>query len=96
MFVVDHHSLHRFQTHPDYVVNFIETLVGGGLALGLLQVELQILDGPLATVLIVVVGRLLGNSDIGQVNEHVLALVRVVRILLDAEPSETEVVEVHF
>lgn len=92
--VVNHDALHRFKTDPDNIINLVEALVRLCLALRLLKVKLQVLDRPLASMLVVVVHGLLGDRDICQMDKHILSLGGVIRVLFNAEPSETQVVKV--
>jgi hypothetical protein len=65
VFVINHNALHRFETDPNDVVNFVPTLLGSKLALGLFQVKPHVRDRPLAAVLIIVVRSLLCDRDVG-------------------------------
>jgi hypothetical protein len=47
VFVVDYHTLNRFQRDVDDVFNFVETFIGGGFATSLLEVEAKVVDAPL-------------------------------------------------
>ena len=62
VFVVDYYTLHALQGDVDDVVDFFETLVCQGLASHLLQVETEVLNAPLRTMLLVVVFRVLVDS----------------------------------
>jgi hypothetical protein len=47
MLVVDDNRLHRLQRDVDYILNFFKALISSLLASCLLEVEPQILNGPL-------------------------------------------------
>ena len=92
MLIIDHHVLYCFQAHPNDIVDFIEAFVGSGFALGLFQVEFEILDCPFATMLIVIACRLFCDGDVGQVDKHIFALICIIRVLFNAKTCETKVV----
>jgi hypothetical protein len=91
--VVDDHGLHTLQGNVYYILDVLKALVGGGLAPGLLQIEPKVVDAPFETVFGVVVVSILLDGHIGQVNNHVVQVRDLVRVLLSAEPSETLVAE---
>ena len=68
-----------FSTHLQRVnyepVHFIEEFVGDFFATSRLQIDPEIVDGPLAAVdVVVVIGALL-DRNVGQVDEHIVQLV---------------------
>ena len=87
--IIDHNVLHCFQADPNDIVDFIETFVGGCLTLSLFKVKFQVLNCPFATVFIVVVACLFRDGYICQVNEHIFALIGIIRVLFNTKTCET-------
>lgn len=87
--VVDHHVLHGLETDVDYVVDVIETLLRHLSPHRLFQVKAQVVQRPLASMLVVVARCLFCDGHIRQVNEHILALIEIVVVLLYAKTGET-------
>ena len=88
MFVVNHYILHGFKRDVNNIVNVVEALFSWLASASLFKVELQVLNRPLASVLVVVVRCLFSDSHIGQVNEHVLTLLKIIVVLLNAEAAK--------
>ena len=69
-------------------VHFIKELIGDFLASSGLEVDAEVVDGPLAAVdVVVVVGALL-NGDVRQVDEHVVQFVDARIVFHRAEAAE--------
>ena len=81
-----------FQTHLQRVnyepVHFIEEFVGDFFATSRLQVDPEIVDGPLAAVDVVVVVSALLDGDVRQVDEHVVQFVDARVVFHRAEAAE--------
>ena len=90
MLVVNHYILDRFERDVNDVFDVVEALVGGLLASCLLEVETQVLNGPLGAVLVVVLLGVLLDSDVRQMHHHVIQLIGIRRVLLMAEAREAE------
>ena len=96
MLVVNHYILDRLERDVNDVFDVIEALVGSLLASCLLEVETQVLNGPLRAVLIVVLIGLLLDSDIGEMHLHVVVVVCRVRVLGVAESGKALRTKPHF
>ena len=88
MLIILHNGLHGLQRDVNDVLDIVEAFVRCRLASGLLQVESQVIDGPLRTVLSVVIVTLLLNGYVRQMNLHIVKVVRGHIVLLVAETSE--------
>ena len=88
MLVVNHDTLHGLQRDVDDVLDIVEAFDRCGRATRLFQVESKVVDGPLRTVLGVVVIALLLDCDVRQMDLHVVEVVRRHVILLVAEAGE--------
>lgn len=78
MLIIDDNTLHSFETDPNDVVDFVETLFTRRFSLSLFQVKFEVLDCPLAAVLVVVGSILFCDRNICQVNKHVFALIAII------------------
>lgn len=94
MLIVDDHVLNCLKWNIDNVVYLVKALFTCSFTLSLLKVEFQISYGPFTTVLVVIVGRLFGDSYICQMNKHVVSLVLVVAVLFDTESGEPKIIQI--
>jgi hypothetical protein len=94
MLIVNHHILNGLQRDVDDVVDIVEAFISQRAALRLFEVKFKILQCPLAAVIIIVVRVLLGNSHLSQMNEHIVALLKVVVVFLNAKAGKSKTVEV--
>ena len=94
MLVIDDHVLHCLQTDVNDVVDIVEALLGLLTAYSLFQVKPQMVEGPLAAMLVVVAGSLLCDGHVGQMNEHVVSLLKIVVVLLNAKTGKTQFVQI--
>jgi hypothetical protein len=93
MFVINNSVLDRLQGDIDDIVDFIKTLVSEVLALSLLKVKSEVVDGPFATMTVVVVIRKFVNSYVCQVDKHIVSFTHIVGILGYTEASKTKFVD---
>ena len=85
MLIVYDDVLHRLKRDVYYVVDVVEALVSFAFAHGLLQVKSQISDRPFWAVPVVIVVVELGDGNVGQMDEHVISFVHVIRVFGDAK-----------
>ena len=84
------------QSNIDDIIDFVKTFFSRCFTLRLLQVKFKVLDCPFATMFIVVISCLLSDRDVSQMDKHVLLFIRIVTVLFDAKPCETQIIQIHF
>lgn len=94
--VIDDLRLHGLQRNENYVVDVAKQLFTSVVASRLLNVESQVFDGPLATVLLVVAITEFLDGNIRQVHHHIVQLRHITRVLLSAKASKTTSMQVDF
>ena len=85
MLVIYDDTLDRLQWDVDDLADHVKTLFSLFLASGHLEVELQILDVPFATVRFIIFGWAFLHCDIGQVDHHVINFSCVLGVFFCAE-----------
>jgi len=96
MLVVDDYVLDRLQRNVYYVVDVLEALVSFCFAHRLLQVEPQVADRPLRAVSVIVVVGQFGDRDVRQMDEHIISLIHIVRVLGDTKAGKPKLVDPGF
>lgn len=92
--ITDHDRGHGLEAVNDEPGHLVEQLSGGGLPPGRFQEQLQVLDGQLAAVNVVVLLAVLLDGDVGQVDVHVVHLAHGVVVLHGAKAAEAVLVQV--
>ena len=82
--------MHTLKRNVDNILNFIETLLSCSSATCLLEIKLQVLEAPLATVLLIIVICILLNGYICEVHHCVANVFNVGTILFVAKSGEAE------
>ena len=90
MLVVNDYTLYRLERDINNVLDLLKAFVGIRLASRLLKVESQVVYRPFRAVLLIVLIRILLNSDVRQVRHFVVNVTQVITILLVAESGKAE------
>jgi len=93
--VVNYYVLDSLQRYVNDIVYLVEALFACGFTLGLLQVEFKIGYRPLSTMLVVIVCSLFCNSDVSEMDKHIVTLILVVGVLFHTESGEPQVIQVN-
>lgn len=95
MLVVNYYVLDSLKRYVDDIVYLVKALFACGLALSLFQVEFKVGYRPLSTMLVVIVCGLFRNSDVSEMDKHIVSLILVVGVLFHAESGEPQVIQVN-
>lgn len=94
MLVIDYDRLNGLQRDIHDVSNAFEQLFTCIFAASLLDVELEVLNCPFASVVLVVTITILLNGDVCQVDHHVVHFSHVARVFFGAESREASSVQI--
>jgi len=86
--IVDYSALYGLEGHIDYFLDLLKTLIRQFLSPRLLQIELQIGNAPLASMMFIIIISTLLNRHIRQMNHHVIQLCDIICVLFSAKTGE--------
>ena len=98
MLIVNHYGLHRFERDVDNISDALKALVYEFFSFGHLEVELQILNRPFASMCVLcltVICCTLLNGNIGQMDHHIIQLGHIGCVLFCTEASKTSRIPTH-